>query len=98
MISPPFPVDLLILVADKDMEQTVVGICARAEALEKKAQEEEQKRLEAEAAATQAKACLLYTSPSPRDRTTYRMPSSACKKKIKQRTQDRGRAKEHSIE
>ena len=27
------------------------------------------------------KACLLYTSPSPRDRTRYRMPSSACKKK-----------------
>ena len=26
-----------------------------------------------------AKACLLYTSPSPRDRTRYRMPSSACK-------------------
>ena len=24
-----------------------------------------------------AKACLLYTSPSPRDRTRYRMPSSA---------------------
>ena len=25
--------------------------------------------------------CLLYTSPSPRDRTRLRMPSSACKKK-----------------
>ena len=25
--------------------------------------------------------CLLYTSPSPRDRTRYRMPSFACKKK-----------------
>ena len=24
-----------------------------------------------------ARACLLYTSPSPRDRTRYRMPSSA---------------------
>ena len=24
-----------------------------------------------------AEACLLYTSPSPRDRTRYRMPSSA---------------------
>ena len=23
------------------------------------------------------KVCLLYTSPSPRDRTRYRMPSSA---------------------
>ena len=27
------------------------------------------------------KLCLLYTSPSPRDRTRSRMPSSACKKK-----------------
>ena len=27
-------------------------------------------------------ACLLYTSPSPRDRTRSRMPSSACKKNI----------------
>ena len=27
--------------------------------------------------ANQAKACLLYTSPSPRDRTRSRMPSSA---------------------
>ena len=27
------------------------------------------------------KVCLLYTSPSPRDRTRYRMPSSACEKK-----------------
>ena len=28
--------------------------------------------------------CLLYTSPSPRDRTRYRMPSSALKKKTTQ--------------
>ena len=28
-------------------------------------------------AATQGKICLLYTSPSPRDRTRSRMPSSA---------------------
>ena len=34
-----------------------------------------------------AKACLLYTSPSPRDRTRSRMPSSACKKKIKRKHQ-----------
>ena len=27
------------------------------------------------------KTCLLYTSPSPRDRQKSRMPSSACKKK-----------------
>ena len=26
---------------------------------------------------TETETCLLYTSPSPRDRTRYRMPSSA---------------------
>ena len=35
----------------------------------------------------QACSCLLYTSPSPRDRTRTRMPSSACKKKHLERTQ-----------
>ena len=29
------------------------------------------------AASSRAKGCLLYTSPSPRDRTRSRMPSSA---------------------
>ena len=33
-----------------------------------------------------AKGCLLYTSPSPRDRTRSRMPSSACKQKNTQQT------------
>src|SRR5665213_1341003 len=32
-------------------------------------------------AAARLSACLLYTSPSPRDRQKSRMPSSACKKK-----------------
>ena len=31
--------------------------------------------------APQALSCLLYTSPSPRDRTRYSMPSSALQKK-----------------
>ena len=31
-------------------------------------------------------ACLLYTSPSPRDRTRSRIPSSACKTKTEQST------------
>ena len=30
---------------------------------------------------TEVQACLLYTSPSPRDRTSSRMPSSACNNK-----------------
>ena len=34
-------------------------------------------KAEALAAGTQAKACLLYTSPSPRDANASRMPSSA---------------------
>src|SRR5665811_947814 len=31
----------------------------------------------AQAATSESRPCLLYTSPSPRDRTRYRMPSSA---------------------
>ena len=34
-------------------------------------------REEGEAAAERTETCLLYTSPSPRDRTRYRMQSSA---------------------
>ena len=34
-------------------------------------------RAEEELNLSQAKSCLLYTSPSPRDRTRSRMPSSA---------------------
>ena len=36
-------------------------------------------------------ACLLYTSPSPRDRTRPRMPSSACKKKNEHTNHDHAR-------
>ena len=35
------------------------------------------------AAGAQDALCLLYTSPSPRDRTRHRMPSSACQKKVR---------------
>ena len=34
-------------------------------------------QLTVDAARTQATSCLLYTSPSPRDLSTSRMPSSA---------------------
>ena len=34
-------------------------------------------KLEAEGFSAEVITCLLYTSPSPRDRTRYRMPSSA---------------------
>ena len=33
--------------------------------------------IEKEGVIAEAEACLLYTSPSPRDRTRSRMPSSA---------------------
>eukprot|EP00826_Nyctotherus_ovalis_P028292 TRINITY_DN22366_c0_g1_i2.p1 TRINITY_DN22366_c0_g1~~TRINITY_DN22366_c0_g1_i2.p1 ORF type:complete len:140 (+),score=32.71 TRINITY_DN22366_c0_g1_i2:246-665(+) len=38
-----------------------------------------------EAKKTADSSCLLYTSPSPRDLSTSRMPSSACKKKKKKK-------------
>jgi len=47
-----------------------------SEIMEKKAAEEKAKA-EAAAAAAQTSPCLLYTSPSPRDLSTSRMPSSA---------------------
>eukprot|EP00826_Nyctotherus_ovalis_P032969 TRINITY_DN2657_c0_g1_i1.p1 TRINITY_DN2657_c0_g1~~TRINITY_DN2657_c0_g1_i1.p1 ORF type:complete len:106 (+),score=17.36 TRINITY_DN2657_c0_g1_i1:158-475(+) len=37
--------------------------------------------------------CLLYTSPSPRDRQKSRMPSSACKKKKKKQKKDNKKRK-----
>ena len=43
-----------------------VGVCARNEA-----------EVEETVAALTAKGCLLYTSPSPRDKRQSRMPSSA---------------------
>ena len=39
--------------------------------------EEIKKVIENATKAAQNKGCLLYTSPSPRDRTRSRMPSSA---------------------
>eukprot|EP00826_Nyctotherus_ovalis_P006463 TRINITY_DN11536_c0_g2_i1.p1 TRINITY_DN11536_c0_g2~~TRINITY_DN11536_c0_g2_i1.p1 ORF type:complete len:114 (-),score=33.40 TRINITY_DN11536_c0_g2_i1:14-355(-) len=38
-------------------------------------------------------ACLLYTSPSPRDRQKSRMPSSACKKKKKKKKKKKQKKK-----
>ena len=42
-----------------------------------KANENEKLRLASERASQDAETCLLYTSPSPRDLSTSRMPSSA---------------------
>ena len=50
----------------------VLGPDKKKMAIVKKRQEEE-----AAAEAAEEEACLLYTSPSPRDRTRSRMPSSA---------------------
>ena len=49
----------------------------RAAAVHQRRRRAEVDAEEQTAAAAQPKACLLYTSPSPRDRTRYRMPSSA---------------------
>ena len=47
------------------------------EELRKKAEGFTTREAELEAAIDEAKTCLLYTSPSPRDLSTSRMPSSA---------------------
>ena len=49
--------------------------------------------LAATAAGGPAAGCLLYTSPSPRDRTRSRMPSSACKKNTKKKKKKRKKKK-----
>ena len=40
--------------------------------------------------------CLLYTSPSPRDRTRSRMPSSACKKNTHTQTHTHNNTHTHT--
>ena len=57
-----------------------VNLVPEDEAADLKKQEEAQREkamAEAAAAMEKAKACLLYTSPSPRDGLLSRMPSSA---------------------
>ena len=43
------------------------------------------------------KTCLLYTSPSPRDRTRYRMPSSAWKKNKKLKKTEKKKKQTHEF-
>ena len=43
----------------------------------KKADQKSDEKKKPSAKSSESKPCLLYTSPSPRDRTRYRMPSSA---------------------
>ena len=52
----------------------VIDVCTRSFLL--LSDEGEEKMVECETA-EQFMSCLLYTSPSPRDRTRSRMPSSA---------------------
>ena len=56
-------------VQSNEIPKTVLG-------LEEKYKQEDQKTVRAENI-TESLICLLYTSPSPRDRTRSRMPSSA---------------------
>ena len=50
-----------------ELDQQSVGRLSRMDALQGQAMAQEQQR----------RSCLLYTSPSPRDLSTSRMPSSA---------------------
>ena len=61
--------------ADRDQEMAELGL-SRAELLEMKAKQPPTSEL-VMALNALPKACLLYTSPSPRDRQKSRMPSSA---------------------
>ena len=60
---------------DDRMENTAEDLKGKAKEATGKVTDNE--RLEAEGKMDQAKACLLYTSPSPRDKRQSRMPSSA---------------------
>ena len=66
-----------------DLESLAARVEALTPTIDAKAETRREERAEAKARAKQAKeemvaqACLLYTSPSPRDRTRSRMPSSA---------------------
>ena len=73
---------------DKDytteMESRIASSLSAAQAKLAAARESQDSKAEVEALTTisqlgyeQGKFCLLYTSPSPRDLSTYRMPSSA---------------------
>ena len=67
---------LIKIVVSLTMMLTAVTAQENVDAIEKARQAKE--------AADKAAACLLYTSPSPRDGLLSRMPSSAWKKKEKE--------------
>ena len=59
-------------------EQQVLGLIDdEADSGDTKSSETKDKSEEKEAASPASESCLLYTSPSPRDLSTSRMPSSA---------------------
>ena len=62
--------------AINDLNQVILADAKDTEALQLRADCREA-NLDLEGALKDLEACLLYTSPSPRDRTRYRMPSSA---------------------
>ena len=65
-------IGLILSSAAQGADISASAIEARFAAMEKRLQ-----LAESRAAKAEARACLLYTSPSPRDRTRSRMPSSA---------------------
>ena len=63
---------------EQKMEREKVKEAAIAEkAKAKEVANQLKAKIKEEIADKQSKSCLLYTSPSPRDRTRSRMPSSA---------------------
>ena len=57
-------------------DMTITGSDALSTYIKEK-MKDKRKELQGHIAITHAMPCLLYTSPSPRDRTRSRMPSSA---------------------
>ena len=86
VVTAEQPVEDLLLLSEKDKEeqlQEVEGLLSKAESYEVAALggspifTADVNAQSAGGAAASGGACLLYTSPSPRDRTRSRMPSSA---------------------
>ena len=76
----PIPASVLVSCAQINSAMNTVGLGIGAkQTLETDVDDLRSMRSELEAswAAIQSRTCLLYTSPSPRDLSTSRMPSSA---------------------
>ena len=64
-------------ITDADVSRLITESPLAAEQLRRMVAEREREELRLQLEKVNGKACLLYTSPSPRDRQKSRMPSSA---------------------